>query len=139
MASVSLQDLRRRLYVKAKADKDWQFWGLYVHVAKPETLRAAYDLAKRNNRAPGIDGVTFGAIEAAGVEAFLGQLRDEVDLQKYGTRPCHRAVPATPSEGRTVSARGRSVLLPSPLPWRARPPRSLTCGATSVFACATAR
>src|SRR5215813_12235371 len=48
MASVSLQDLRRRLYVKAKADKDWQFWGLHVHVAKVETLRAAYDLAKRN-------------------------------------------------------------------------------------------
>jgi RNA-directed DNA polymerase len=37
-------------------------------VAKPETLRAAYDLAKRNNGAPGIDGVTFEAVEAAGVE-----------------------------------------------------------------------
>ena len=83
MASVSLQDLRRRLYVKAKADKDWQFWGLYVHVAKPETLRAAYDLAKRNNGAPGIDGVTFGAIEAAGVEAFLAQLRDELVARTY--------------------------------------------------------
>ena len=78
MASISLQDLRRRLYVKAKADKDWQFWGLYVHVAKPETLRAAYDPVKRNNGAPGIEGVTFGAIEAAGVEAFLAQLRDEL-------------------------------------------------------------
>ena len=83
MASVSLQDLRRRLYVKAKADKDWQFWGLYVHVAKPETLRAAYDLAKRNNGAPGIDGVTFEAIEAAGVEAFLAQLRDELVARTY--------------------------------------------------------
>ena len=72
MASISLQDLRRRLYVKAKADKDWRFWGLYVHVAKLETLRAAYDLAKRNNGAPGIDGVTFDAIEAAGVERVSG-------------------------------------------------------------------
>jgi RNA-directed DNA polymerase len=78
MASVRLQDLRRRRYVKAKADKDWQCWGLSVHVAKPETRRAAYDLAKRNNGAPGIDGVTFGAIEVAGVEAFLAQLRDEL-------------------------------------------------------------
>jgi hypothetical protein len=26
MASIRLQDLRRRLYVKAKADKDWRFW-----------------------------------------------------------------------------------------------------------------
>src|SRR2546425_13176991 len=76
MASVSLQDLRRRLYVKAKADKDWRFWGLYVHVAKLETLRAAYDLAKRNNGGPGIDGGTFEAIEGAGGGAVLGQLRE---------------------------------------------------------------
>ncbi len=41
-APISLQDLRRRLYVKAKAEKDWRFWGLYVHVSKLETLRAAY-------------------------------------------------------------------------------------------------
>ena len=29
-ASIDLQDLRRRLYVKAKADTSWRFWGLYV-------------------------------------------------------------------------------------------------------------
>ena len=52
-------------------------------MAKPETLRAAYDLAKRNNGAPGIDGVTFGAIEVAGVEAFLAQLRDELVARTY--------------------------------------------------------
>ena len=39
-APISLQDLRRRLYVKAKAEKDWRVWGLYVHVSKLETLRA---------------------------------------------------------------------------------------------------
>src|SRR6266540_3725114 len=64
MASISLQDLRRRLYVKAKAEKTKRFWGLYVHVAKLETLRAAYEIAKKHNGAPGIDGVTFAAIEA---------------------------------------------------------------------------
>ena len=46
-ASISLQDLRRRLYVKAKAETSWRFWGLYVHVCKLETLREAYALAKR--------------------------------------------------------------------------------------------
>ena len=28
--SISLQDLRRRIYVKAKADKAWRFWRLDV-------------------------------------------------------------------------------------------------------------
>ena len=82
-APISLQDLRRRLYVKAKAEKDWRFWGLYVHVSKLETLRTAYAMAKENNGAPGIDGVTFAAIEAAGVEPFLVQLRDELVSRTY--------------------------------------------------------
>src|SRR3712207_7507726 len=72
---INLQDLRRKIYTKAKADTAWRFWGLYVHVCKMETLREAYLLAKKNNGAPGIDGVTFEAIEAGGGEAFLRQLR----------------------------------------------------------------
>ena len=77
-APISLQDLRRRIYRKAKVEPAWRFWGLYVHVCKLETLREAYRLAKLNNGAPGIDGVTFEAIEAEGLEAFLQQLRDEL-------------------------------------------------------------
>src|SRR6266850_704847 len=82
-ASIDLQDLRRRIYVKAKAEPSWRFWGLYVHVCKMETLRAAYEMAKRNDGAPGIDGVTFEAIEAQGVEALLEQLRDELIGRTY--------------------------------------------------------
>ena len=77
-ASINLQDLRRRIYVKAKAETTWRFWGLYVHVCKMETLREAYELAKNNNGAPGIDGVTFAAIEAQGVATFLEQIQDEL-------------------------------------------------------------
>lgn len=73
--TISLQDLRRRIYVKAKAEPQRRFWGLYVHICKPETLQEAYRLARRNNGAPGIDGVTFDAIEQAGVEPFLEQIR----------------------------------------------------------------
>ena len=29
---IRLQDLRRRIYVKAKAETSWRFWGLFVHV-----------------------------------------------------------------------------------------------------------
>src|SRR5271167_1635798 len=82
-ASVNLQDLRRRIYVKAKADTSWRFWGLYVHVCKMETLREAYALTKGNEGAPGIDRVTFEAIEAQGVDAFLEQIEDELTWRTY--------------------------------------------------------
>jgi len=89
-ASVDLQDLRRRIYIKAKAETSWRFWGLYVHVCKMETLRVAYALAKKNDGAPGIDGVTFDDIEKQGVEAFLEQIRDELTGRNYVPRPARR-------------------------------------------------
>ena len=89
-ASIDLQDLRRRIYVKAKAEPSWRFWGLYVHVCKIETLRAAYEMAKRNDGAPGIDGVTFEAIEAQGVEVFLAQIRDELVQHTYKPLPARK-------------------------------------------------
>jgi len=87
---INLQDLRRSLYVKAKAEPSWRFWGLYVHVCKKETLREAYALAKKNNGAPGVDGVTFEAIEAQGVEKFLDQIRDELIERTYVPLPARR-------------------------------------------------
>ena len=82
-ASSSLQDLRRGIYVKAKAEPSWRFWGLYVHVCKMETLREAYALARKNNGASGIDGVTFEVIEEQGVEAFLEQIQSELVERAY--------------------------------------------------------
>ena len=88
-ASIGVQDLRRRIYVKAKAEPSWRFWGLYVHVCKIESLREAYELAKNNDGAPGSDGVTFEALEAQGAETLLKQLRDELIGRTY-TLPVRR-------------------------------------------------
>src|SRR5260370_42228318 len=82
----SLQDLRRSLYIKAKAQPAWRFWGLYVHVCKMETLQEAYCMAKKNDGAPGIDGVTFEALEQSGEESFLQQIRDEMVSHTYRAR-----------------------------------------------------
>ena len=98
-APVTLQDLQRKIYTKAKADPSWRFWGLYAHVCKLETLHTAYALAKANDGAPGIDGVTFATIEAAGVEGFLAQLRDELVTFRY--RPQRNRQRAIPKEGTT--------------------------------------
>ena len=100
-APISLQDLRRRIYRKAKAEPAWRFWGLYVHVCKLETLREAYRLAKLNNGAPGIDGVTFEAVAAEGLDALLQQLRDELLVRSY--RPTRlRRVEIPKREGKGV-------------------------------------
>src|SRR3982074_2900273 len=64
-ASIGLQDLRRRIYVKAKAEPSWRFWGLYVHVCKIETLWEAY------------------RIEESGAESFLRQIQEELVTNTY--------------------------------------------------------
>ena len=87
---ISLQDLRRRIYVKAKAEPTWRFWGLYVHICKMETLQAAYQMAKSNHGAPGIDGITFDVIEESGVESFLKQIQDELDQNTYQPMPVRK-------------------------------------------------
>src|SRR5919198_963629 len=80
-----------------KGEMAWRFWGLYVHVCKMETLQAAYALAKANNGAPGIDGVTFEAIEAEGVAAFLKQIRDELLTHQY--QPMRNRQKEIPKDG----------------------------------------
>lgn len=81
--SITLQELRRKIYIKAKADKSHRFWGLYVHVCKQNTLEEAYQMVKRNNGAPGIDGMTFDDIEQAGMQNFIQNIREELINGSY--------------------------------------------------------
>jgi len=99
-APICLQDLRRSLYVKAKAEPTWRFWGLYVHVCKRGTLHEVYQMAKKNDGAPGIDGVTFDAIEESGVENFLQQINHELVLNTH--RPMRVRKKEIPKEGGKV-------------------------------------
>src|ERR1039458_4617971 len=96
---ISLQDLRRSLYIKAKAEPAWRFWGLYVHICKMETLQEAYRMAKKNDGAPGIDGVTFEAIEEGGEESFLQQIQGELVSKTY--RPMRARKKEIPKDGGT--------------------------------------
>ena len=103
MSSSSLQDLRRAIYVKAKAEPSWRFWGLWVHICKRETLHA-YQLAKRNNGAPGSDGVSFAAIEAGGVDVCLEQVRTDLVSRSYRPQRVRRvAIPKGGGKMRQLS------------------------------------
>src|SRR5437660_7964667 len=89
-APISLQELRRRIYRKAKSDKTHRFWGIFVHITKPETLEEAYRTAKRNGGAPGIDGQTFEDIERTGLPEFLARVREELITGRYKPKPNRR-------------------------------------------------
>jgi len=99
-ASIRLQELRRKIYIKAKADKQWRFWGLYGHITKPEVLREAYRLAKANKGAPGIDGKSFDNVEQEGLEGFLEGIRQELLERTYRPRP-NRRVEIPKGNGKT--------------------------------------
>lgn len=98
--SIGVQELRKRIGEKAKAEPQHRFWGLYTHVWKLDVLREAYRLAKQNNGAPGVDGVSFRQIEAQGVEKLLEELSRELQEKTYRPLPCRQV--NIPKEGGKV-------------------------------------
>src|SRR5260370_15203807 len=97
----SIRRLQRKLYFKAKAEPAFRFYLLYDKICRADILRHAYDLARANRGAPGVDGVTFTVIEAAGVEEWLGGLRKDVVAETYRPQPGRRGdVPQTPGRQR---------------------------------------
>ena len=90
-APLGLQDLRRRIYRKAKSERKHRFWGIFVHVTKIEVLAESYRQAKRNGGGPGIDGLTFETIEATGRDAFLEAIREDLQAGTYRPRANRRA------------------------------------------------
>jgi retron-type reverse transcriptase len=83
----NLQELRRRIYRKAKSETTHRFWGLFVHITKIETLGEAYRIAKGNGGAAGIDGQRFQDIESAGLAAFLAGVREDLVTDRYQPMP----------------------------------------------------
>lgn len=82
--------LQRKLYRKAKEEERYRFYVLYDKVCLPYVLREAYRRVKANHGAPGVDGVTFTDIEAAGEGEFIEAIREELVDKSYRPSPVKR-------------------------------------------------
>jgi RNA-directed DNA polymerase len=94
-----IRTLQRKLYCKAKAEPAFRFYVLYDKIYREDILRHAYMLARGNAGAPGVDGVTFAAIETSGLEAWLAGLREELVLKTYRPSPVRRVMIPKPNGG----------------------------------------
>jgi RNA-directed DNA polymerase len=84
----SIQMLQRKLYLKAKQEPTYRFYALYDKVSRQDILAHAYQLAKANGGAAGVDRACFEDIEAYGAERFLVELRQELQEGVIDLKQC---------------------------------------------------
>src|ERR1700733_4069086 len=118
-----IRSLQRKLYCKAKAEPAFRFYILYDKICREDILLRAYTLARANAGAPGVDGMTFGQIEAASVDAWLAGLHEDLVSKNYRPDPVRRVMIPKPGGGerplgiptirdRVVQAAAKIVLEP---------------------------
>src|SRR5271157_2977600 len=95
----NIRTLQRKLYLKAKAEPGFRFYLLYDKIHRADMLRHAYDLVRANKGAPGVDGVSCAAIEAAGLENWLTGLGTELRSKTYQPQPVRRVMIPKPGGG----------------------------------------
>jgi RNA-directed DNA polymerase len=95
----SIRSLQKKLYCKAKADSAYRFYLLYDKIHREDILAHAYALARANGGAPGVDGVTFAMIEAAGLKEWLTEIRNDLVTKTYRPAPVRRVMIPKPGGG----------------------------------------
>jgi RNA-directed DNA polymerase len=89
---VVIRELQRKLYHKAKQEKEFRFYLLYDKVYRMDILNHAYRVVKANKGAAGADGITFEDIEErdGGAQKYLEGIAGELKRKEYRVSPVRR-------------------------------------------------
>jgi len=88
-----IRTLQRKLYTKAKQEPAYRFYALYDKIIREDILSHAWKLVRANRGSPGVDGMSFEAIEdGIGVEAFLLDLSRSLKERTYRAQPVRRVM-----------------------------------------------
>ena len=85
-----VQKLQTSLQAKAKAEPAFRFYSLWDKVCRADVLEEAYRACRRNDGAPGCDGITFDQITTHGQDRWLEELRQELLTGDYRPQPLLR-------------------------------------------------
>lgn len=89
----TIRTLQRKLYAKAKQEPAYRFYALYDKIIREDVLSHAWRLVKANRGSPGIDGISFEAIESGiGVETLLRELARDLKDKTYRAQPVRRVM-----------------------------------------------
>ena len=89
----TIRTLQRKLYAKAKQEPAYRFYALYDKVTREDVLHHAWRLVGGNRGSPGVDGMSFEAIEnGIRVETFLRELAQDLKDKTYRAQPVRRVM-----------------------------------------------
>jgi RNA-directed DNA polymerase len=94
-----IRELQIKLYRKAKNEPEYRFYMLYDKIWREDVLAHAYEPARANKGAPGVDGMNFEEIESRGLQEWLTGIRQELRNKVYQPQPVRRVMIPKPGGG----------------------------------------
>lgn len=96
-----VRELQVKLYLVAKRSPNRRFHALWDRIHRRDVLERAWRNVRENRGAAGVDRMTITEIEAAGVDAFLDGLQQELREGSYRPRPVRRVHIPKPGRSET--------------------------------------
>ena len=93
-------DAAEKAVSESEAEPNYRFYLLYDKIYREDVLAHAYELAKSNKGAPGVDDQTFEQIESQGLKEWLDGIGKELRAKTYKPQPVRRVMIPKPGGGK---------------------------------------